>query len=105
MHWFWRAVVAVALGTIGTSCCRFVHSHIGAFAVRNISRSIGAPVLFDVYCVTVPYIPCVLAVCIYAVLLRRFNAKAYERETRCRRCSYNLRGIPEPRCPECGEHI
>ncbi len=28
-----------------------------------------------------------------------------ERETRCRKCGYILRGITEPRCPECGERI
>jgi hypothetical protein len=26
-------------------------------------------------------------------------------ETRCRKCGYILRGIIEPRCPECGEPI
>ena len=26
-------------------------------------------------------------------------------ETRCRKCRYFLRGISEPRCPECGERI
>jgi hypothetical protein len=26
-------------------------------------------------------------------------------ETRCRKCNYILRGISEPRCPECGEKI
>ncbi len=26
-------------------------------------------------------------------------------ETRCRKCGYILRGISEPRCPECGERI
>ncbi len=26
-------------------------------------------------------------------------------ETRCRRCRYILRGLREPRCPECGEQI
>ena len=26
-------------------------------------------------------------------------------ETRCRKCSYILRGLTEPRCPECGEPI
>ena len=27
------------------------------------------------------------------------------KETRCRKCDYILRGITEPRCPECGERI
>lgn len=26
-------------------------------------------------------------------------------ETRCRKCKYILRGLSEPRCPECGEPI
>ena len=26
-------------------------------------------------------------------------------QTRCRKCGYILRGLTEPRCPECGEHI
>ena len=26
-------------------------------------------------------------------------------ETRCRACGYILRGLSEPRCPECGERI
>jgi hypothetical protein len=26
-------------------------------------------------------------------------------ETRCRRCGHILRGLSEPRCPECGERI
>lgn len=28
-----------------------------------------------------------------------------DRETRCRKCGYILRGLSEPRCPECGETI
>ena len=26
-------------------------------------------------------------------------------ETRCRKCGYILRGLSEPRCPECGEPV
>jgi hypothetical protein len=29
----------------------------------------------------------------------------WDGETRCRKCGYTLRGISEPRCPECGERI
>lgn len=28
-----------------------------------------------------------------------------DHETRCRECGFILRGLTEPRCPECGERI
>lgn len=31
--------------------------------------------------------------------------RSHVTETRCRACGYILRGISEPRCPECGERI
>jgi hypothetical protein len=31
--------------------------------------------------------------------------KCKDIETRCRKCDYILRGLTEPRCPECGERI
>ena len=37
-----------------------------------------------------------------AVLAR---GRSGDRETRCRQCGYILRGITEPRCPECGQAI
>ena len=39
------------------------------------------------------------------VVYRFLRKRAADRETRCRRCGYILRGISEPRCPECGERI
>ncbi len=37
--------------------------------------------------------------------LATLHAQATELEDgpRCRRCGYILRGLPKPRCPECGE--
>ena len=35
----------------------------------------------------------------------RFGLPGDDLETRCRSCGYILRGITEPRCPECGERI
>jgi hypothetical protein len=42
-----------------------------------------------------------------AVDLIRFKLAHFARGplTRCRKCGYILRGISEPRCPECGERI
>jgi len=36
---------------------------------------------------------------------RRRAARRGDDETRCRRCGHILRGLTEPRCPECGERI
>ena len=38
-------------------------------------------------------------------LLTHFAGIATAHELRCRRCHYILRGLTEPRCPECGEAI
>ena len=35
----------------------------------------------------------------------RKAARRGDDETRCRRCHHILRGLTEPRCPECGERI
>jgi hypothetical protein len=47
-----------------------------------------------------------LPIAIYVFLTYRYGpTRILERETRCRKCGYILRGITEPRCPECGERI
>ena len=44
----------------------------------------------------------VLALIVYGLLTHWWGPKL-DRETRCRKCGYILRGISEPRCSECGE--
>jgi len=46
----------------------------------------------------------VLTLLVYG-LLTRWAAIKGDSETRCRNCQYILKGISEPRCPECGERI
>lgn len=38
-------------------------------------------------------------------LLVTLSAVRGDNETRCRRCNHILRGLTQPRCPECGEPI
>jgi hypothetical protein len=38
-----------------------------------------------------------------AVVLYRSLRFPSDDEPVCQRCGYSLRGLPEPRCPECGE--
>ncbi len=45
-----------------------------------------------------------LAAC-FGWLLLWLSVWRRDRETRCRACGYILRGLSEPRCPECGERI
>lgn len=37
--------------------------------------------------------------------LRVMSASTSPPETVCRKCGYILKGLAEPRCPECGEQI
>lgn len=38
-------------------------------------------------------------------VLTWLSVRRPDNETRCRKCGYILRGLTEPRCPECGERI
>jgi len=42
----------------------------------------------------------VAGICVYGILTYRYGPKHIDPETRCRKCGYILRGIPEPRCSE-----
>ena len=51
-------------------------------------------------------VPIAVGVVAYGLMTRRYyRARSQDGETRCRKCGYILRGITEPRCPECGERI
>jgi hypothetical protein len=96
LHWFWRAVIALVIGVPINE-----GGSISAFAV--LPESIKASQLFLIAHVVVrATIPLVAYGLLTLWLGPRFPA---DRETRCRRCDYNLRGISEPICPECGERI
>jgi len=41
----------------------------------------------------------------YGVLTEKAVPKQFDAETRCRKCGHILRGLTEPRRPECGEQI
>jgi len=42
---------------------------------------------------------------IYELLRMKLLPDPSALETRCRRCRYELRGLSQPQCPECGEPI
>jgi len=51
------------------------------------------------------FIPSVSVALAYHWLAMSFGGIRFDSETRCRKCDYILKGITEPRCPECGERI
>jgi hypothetical protein len=97
MHWIWRATTAFVAGWI---------SILALGVLVQASGFINDPVFGAMAFIS--YYSSVIAVPVaaYGVLTRRYYPKrGSENETRCRQCGYILRGISEPRCPECGERI
>ena len=93
MHWFWRALIALGVGFVAACVIQ------GRPPVGFLQRALADSLIIVVF----TGIPILV---VYAYLTRRYGPVAQlEAETRCRKCQYILRGITEPRCPECGERI
>jgi len=100
--WFWRAIIGSVTGAFaylliqGTSrvCTAAIYGWNirDALMITVYSSLLLMPFLFT-------------AVAAYSWVTRRFGPEPLPRQTQCRKCGYNLRGIREPRCPECGERI
>ena len=90
MRWFW-GVAAVLIGTLAGMALGFatISAFHGPFDVLLIA-SLSASGLSVLVC---------------ALSLVAAPATPSEPEARCRKCRYILRGLSEPRCPECGERI
>jgi len=101
MHWFWRAMIAVVVGTL-------------SYGVVLLPFSSPPPLFWMArsYLGELPTIWLILvfpgmatAIAIYGLLTRFWGAQVIDGETHCRKCGYILRGLREPRCSECGERI
>ena len=69
-------------------------------------RRVGGPLAEAAAIIAMFFAPFVAAVVVYGRLTRRYYRwLGVDTETRCRKCRHILRGISEPRCPECGERI
>ena len=111
MHWFWRATIAVGVA----SAFLVLYEQTGlrlrfdAFLWPLFRNGLwgGSSEGDNILRLLVPrleWLPVyVLAVAVYGILTRRYYRD--QLKSRCRKCDYLLRGISEPRCPECGEQI
>ena len=97
MHWFWRAAVAVGAGVVVTLSVT-VPAHLLGSATQMagvmFGNLIAGFVIFNAACLRT-----------YHKLTWAPEELHDAAETRCRRCSYILKGLTKPRCPECGEPI
>ena len=103
MHWTIRALAASTVGAVALlflyDCDRWA-GHIFRHPSDTYAHS-EAAVSAAVY--MLPVFFCVIT--IYVLFSSHSKSGANSAETRCRKCGYILRGISEPRCPECGEQI
>ena len=99
MHWFWRATIAIVGG--------YIFAILWAAFVVDPSQTLlsefeQALMIASVFC----FPPLSIAFLIYGLYTRYLGpSEQTDNETRCRKCQYILKGISEPRCPECGERI
>lgn len=54
-------------------------------------------------CIILP--PCLLGSLLAIVIILIIPDPTHDTETHCRKCSYILKGLSKPQCPECGEAI
>ena len=108
MHWFWRVAIAVIVSVLVSSVIGFVQFIFTLPPGLNIPSPLAfyLNTLFTSWWnLPVGLLLCALPIALYVALTKRYAAPPLDNETRCRKCGYILRGITEPRCPECGEPI
>ncbi len=108
MHWFWRATIAVGLGTAIARLALLPLELLGREVARHLTaaRVIDIGTAYEIERSAIFFLPGALAaILVYGLLTAIWPRPHPEPDTRCRKCRYILRGISAPRCPECGERI
>ena len=99
MHWFWRAAIAVVVTILVYVGLSFALEKL-LYSVVLIGRRAHMAIFFSVQLLNV-----IVAITAYGILTCRYRPDPTDRETRCRKCGYNLTGNVSGVCPECGERI
>ena len=99
-----RFILAVACGAVTSSTLFMVWGDGLQVAMSMLMLRAGIPPSVC-YNVSIFVMTIVFGSPGFAIALYIATRGPRDPETRCRRCGYILRGIPEPRCPECGERI
>lgn len=108
LHWFWRGAIATVAGTVGGRLLLVLMEVVGRDVARLLlsTHMIDTGIAFRIEENVVFFLPgAAVALSTYGILTALFGGAHRDSETRCRKCGYILRGITEPRCPECSERI
>ena len=72
-----------------------------AYTTRDAYQRYTVPTAYLALSITLTVVAC------YGWLMTWLAGRRQQEdaETRCRKCGHILRGLSEPRCPECGEKI
>lgn len=110
LHWFWRAAIAAIVSctyaALSVTVLWAVHDSV-MNTIRELlgngpgtwASGVGISIGWFLPVVSIAFV-------VYGLLTGYLGPRATsDGETRCRKCGYILRGITEPRCPECGERI
>ena len=113
MHWFWRTTIAVIVVCVYGGFASFhgplLPAHKWLFdRVLDLTKNVPAWNRYDeslawALAYVLPYT--IIALGTFGLVSRFLGPNKRANETRCRKCNYILRGLTEPRCPECGERI
>lgn len=94
LHEVWRLIPRFINGLTTTN--------LGVLPGGQEFRTLSYKPWFGWTVVVIPFLAFAAALWLYRMLALQM---ALEHDTRCRHCDHILRGLTEPRCPECGEPI
>jgi len=108
LHWLGRVALAIGVGAayagVSVTWMESVHERV-ANAIVGGNYVGGGDFRMALSVSLAWFVPVLLiAFAVYGLLTGRGRVED-DGETRCRSCGYILRGLSEPRCPECGERI
>ena len=102
LHWFLRATIAIVVGTLPYVIVVGPSPTIPPSWYTALRFHWGEQLTLWLVIVFPGMVTSIVA---YGLLTRFWGTQTIDGETHCRKCGYILRGIPEPRCSECGERI
>jgi len=108
LHWFWRALLAVVVGIVATHHLSWLRYQVGRgiaqeLLARRVITAGQAWNLGEYYSQSAGPLITMMTYGLLSLIPR--STKKPSGEILCRKCNHILRGLTEPRCPECGERI